>query len=289
MATLTDKEQSLPRTVVLARVSAHGASLTRRVGIDFDRHRVSTRGFVGDHDMQFSKGPLALTGVCLTLFPGRFLAMLADASLANVCQVLQANEGMWVLFHNTLTHSMIHVLLQSSLSFAHRSQATGSSTSAFLLKTLFQSCVVVRLGNHFLSRMEGRFSLHGATDRQVAHSDVHPNNAALSLRGGIGGLDFKRDQQVELLPGFVIPQLRGPKTCALSEKSHMLLIARIGENHTPIQAQDADLLVLLQAVVMTKLIGQGGRDIRGSLAKSFIALLRQTRFACRHILLDLRP
>src|SRR6266699_1497515 len=179
MTGLTDKQEALARTIILAGIAAHGASLTGIVGVHFDGHTAIQRGFVGDHGMQFGKGPLAMTGVGFALLAGRFLAMLAFCALADVCQVLQATEGMWVLLHNALTHDMIGVLLQPSLSSANRSQATGRATSAFFLKTLSQTCVVVGLGNHGFARMEGGLSFHGARYRQITHAHIHTDDGGM--------------------------------------------------------------------------------------------------------------
>ena len=52
-----------------------------------------------------------------------------------------------MLLDNALTHDMIGVLLQPSLSSADRHKAARRGTSAFLLKTLSQSCVMVGFGN----------------------------------------------------------------------------------------------------------------------------------------------
>src|SRR3989442_11398450 len=102
---------------------------------------------------------------------------------------------------------MIGVLLQPSLSSADRHQATGCGTSAFFLKTLSQSHVVVGFGNNLLPRMEGLLSSCRAADSQVADSDIHTDYPSMSFRCGRGYLDFQGDQQVELLTGLVVPQL----------------------------------------------------------------------------------
>src|SRR6266571_2696061 len=287
--TLTDEKQSLPRTIVLTRIATHGARLARIVGVHFDGHTALQGGFISDHGMQFGKRPLALSDVGLALLLSRFLAMLALGTFADVYQVFQSNKGMWVLFDNALTYDMIGVLLQPSLSLAHLHQTARRCTSAFLLKTLSKSRVMVGLGNHRFTGMEGGFSFHRTTDCQITHPHIDTDNTGLALWGGIGGLDFKGDEQVELFTGFVIPEFSRSDACSLLEKSHVLTISAVWHNHAPIQTQETDLLPLLEAIIMPQLVGQRGRDILGSLIKPFIAFLGQTGLACSHILFDLRP
>src|SRR5438309_2787324 len=60
MTVLTDKEQALVRTVLLAGVTTHRTGLTRVVGIHFHRHTSVQEGFVSDVSVQFSKTPARL-------------------------------------------------------------------------------------------------------------------------------------------------------------------------------------------------------------------------------------
>ena len=57
MAILTDKEQALVGTVGITGMPTHGASFTCVVRIDLDRHRLVHKGFIGNHGLQFRKGP----------------------------------------------------------------------------------------------------------------------------------------------------------------------------------------------------------------------------------------
>src|SRR6266581_8526561 len=135
MATLTDKQQSLARTILLAGVSTHGTRLRGIVSIDFDSHAVVQRGFIGDHGLQFSKRPLGMACIGFTLLFRRFLALLAFGALADICQVLQANKGMGMSIHDALTHDMIGVLLQPSHSSTKSHKATTPGTRTFFLTT----------------------------------------------------------------------------------------------------------------------------------------------------------
>src|SRR3982075_1187576 len=122
LAILTDKQQAFVGTVLFAGVAAPGTSLAGVVGIHFDRHRPRQRGFIGNDTVQFRKGPRSVTPIRTTLFRCQWKELLAFPSLCtaggvftNVCQVLQANEGMRVPFYKVFRDGMIRVQLQPSL------------------------------------------------------------------------------------------------------------------------------------------------------------------------------
>ncbi len=165
MAVLTDKQQTFLGSVLITGVSTHGARLARVMGIHLDSHRTVQESFVGDHGLQLSKRPLGGGCIGLALFLRRFLALLADHTLADIGQIFQSDEAMWVSGHDALGDDMISILLQPSLSSADRHQATSCGTSAFFLKTLSQSGVVIGFGNNGFARMEGWLSSCGATDK----------------------------------------------------------------------------------------------------------------------------
>ena len=102
MTVLTDKEQTFLGSVLITGMSTHGARLARVVGIYLDGHRTVQEGFVGEHGLQFSKRPLGGGRIGLPLFLGRFLALLAFGTLADVCQVFQSNQTVWVSGHDAL-------------------------------------------------------------------------------------------------------------------------------------------------------------------------------------------
>ena len=143
---LTHKEQALFRTIVFRRMPTHGASLTGKVGVHFDRHTLMQKGFIGKHTMQLCKRPLRLAGVGLTLLVRCTFAFASLGALSNVRQVLQANERMRIVLNNPLTHDMIGVLLQPSLSLAYCYKSPCRRASAFVLKTLSQPCIMIGLG-----------------------------------------------------------------------------------------------------------------------------------------------
>jgi hypothetical protein len=133
MAMLTDEQQAVVGTIAATCVSTYRTGLTRVMGVNFDRH----------------------TGLPTTLV----LPTFADS-----CQVFQSNEGVWVLLHNALTHDMIGVLLQPSLSSTDGDQSPRCRTSAFPLQTFSQPCVVVGLGNNTFARIECTIPSRSASD-----------------------------------------------------------------------------------------------------------------------------
>ena len=68
MTTLTDKEQTLVRAIALPGITTFGTGLTGIMCIHFDAHGASASRFVGDHALQFSKGPLGSMVVRTALF-----------------------------------------------------------------------------------------------------------------------------------------------------------------------------------------------------------------------------
>ncbi len=206
MTVLTEKEQTLVRTVLITGVSTHRASLARVVGIHFDSHRTVQECFVGDHGLQLSKRPFGIGRIGLPLFLGRFRGLLAFRAIADICQIFQSNQTVWVSGHDTLGDDMIGVLLQPSLSSADRHKATGCRTSAFFLKTLSQSRVVVGFWDNLLPRMEGLLSSCCAAHSQVANTYIHACHCSVAFGGWVSYLNLKTDQQGELLLLLVVPE-----------------------------------------------------------------------------------
>jgi hypothetical protein len=97
LAILTDEEQPVVGTVLRAGLPTLGTSLAAVVRIDLHGHTLMQQGFIGDHTLQFGKAPLGVGRIGFSLLLARLFALLADASLADVGQVFQADEAMWVL------------------------------------------------------------------------------------------------------------------------------------------------------------------------------------------------
>ena len=90
---LADEQQSLVGPIGITRMPTHRASLAGVVGIHFDCHRPMQEGFIGDHAVQFGKGPFGRGSVSLSLLLARLFAMLAPRAFADVCQVLQPESA----------------------------------------------------------------------------------------------------------------------------------------------------------------------------------------------------
>src|SRR5437764_2183515 len=188
MAMLTDKEQSVVGPIHGACVPTLGASLTRAIGIHFDSHAACKHSLVGDVAVQLGKGPRGDMPICLALLPAHFLASLASCPFADVCQVFQTDETVVMLIDNATTNDMVAILLQPSLSSSHDDQSSCSSTSAFLLQPFSQSRIVVSFGSHAFTRIECRLACGSGSHRQIALTDIHPNDGLLTFRRGVCSL-----------------------------------------------------------------------------------------------------
>src|SRR6266699_4451194 len=131
---LTHEEQSLVGPIVRRHIPTLGTRLTGLVGIDFDRHTPGTSGFVGDIAMQLCKCPPGGMAVGPSLLPGGFLAMLAFGSLADVCQLFQSDETVWVPCDDAMTDGMVDSLFQPSLPSTDGDQSSRCGTGAFVLQ-----------------------------------------------------------------------------------------------------------------------------------------------------------
>src|SRR6266704_4389210 len=176
MTMLADKQESFVGAVRSAGMPAHGTCLARIMGVYLDCHRPVQEGFVGNHAMQFSKGPFGVDSIGTPLLLARLLAALAFGPFSNVCQLFQPNQTVRMAGHDALGDDMIGVLLQPSLSSANHDQPPCGRTSAFLLKTLSQSRIMIGFGNNVLPRVEGPISHGGSGHGQVADADIDPND-----------------------------------------------------------------------------------------------------------------
>src|SRR5437660_7469705 len=73
------------------------------------------------------------------------------------------------------------------------------------------------------------------------------------------------------------------------KQGHMVVVAGVREDEPSLQGQDAHPLLCLEAVVMTQLIGQGGRNILGRLIESLVPSLGAALRPRLSIELHLRP
>ncbi len=289
MAVLTHEQEALIGTVLRRNIATFGASLTGMVGIDFDSHIRTSSGLVNDVAMQFSKSPLGGMTVCPPLLLRSFLAMLALRPFADVCQLFQTNDALWVLGDDAMTDGVVHSLFQPSLSSTYDDKSPSSRASAFLLQPFGQSRIVVGFGAYRLARIERGVVARIRRDSKVALSDINPYNIFVGFRRRVCYFEFQTDEQVELLLWLIIPEFSGSKMSILLEQSHMVAIARVGHDHTALQGQDAYLGIFLQAIVPMIVIGERRRDILGGFIQALITFLRMTRSAMSGILPDFGP
>src|SRR5260370_10341690 len=289
MAVLTDKQESLVRSIGITRMSTHRASLACIVCVYLDSHRRAQESLVGNHALQLGEGPLRVSGVRSTLLVRGFLAPFALCPFTDICQVFQADQAVWVSKSDACRDHMIGVGFQPSLSSTNHDQSPCSGATAFLLLTLSQSRIMVRLGNNGFSRMKGSLPFGGRGHSQVAYSHIYTCDLSMGFWCWVCSLTFLPDDQVELLPGFVIPQLGSTNMGIGTYQGNVLVISRIGKDDTSLQGQDAHSLLCLETVVMPQLVRQRWGDVLRRLVKSFVPLLGYSCFALCGILLDFGP
>lgn len=113
-------------------------------------------------------------------------------------------------------------------------------------------------GHHPFARVEGTISFGGRGHSQIAYTHINPCDTGMRFWCWLCCLDLQTDEQVEVLPGFVVPEFGSPDMSALLDQGHMLAIARIGHKHPASQGQNAHLGIWLQAIVPMIVLGQGG-------------------------------
>ena len=289
MTTLTHEEQALVRPVLRAGKTATRASLAGVVRIDFHSHALCQQGLVGEIAMQLGEGPLGSMVVCPPLLLAGCLAMRALGALTEVCQVFQSDDAVWVRVHNAMTDLVVAILLQPSLSSTHDDQSSCRGTSAFFLQPVSQSRIVIGFGTCSLAGIELTVVLGIGTHSQVPLSDVNANHVGMIVWSGLCYLQFKREKQVELLVRLIIPELRSPEMGALLHERHVFGVARVGNNHTPVQGEQTHLRICLQAVVPMVVVGNRRGDVLGGSIQPLVAFLGLARLAQRSIVLHLCP
>ena len=147
MTALTDEKQPSAWPILFAGMPTTGTRLRGIVRIDFDGHALLHERFVSNHGVQLSKRPLGVRGVRFALFLRGMLPFASLRAFTNVGQVLQPDDAVGVLAHNALAYDMVGVSFQPSLSSTDGDQPSGCGTSAFVLKTLSQSCIMVRFAS----------------------------------------------------------------------------------------------------------------------------------------------
>src|SRR5260370_14802251 len=152
LTALTHEEQAFVGPIKRTRKATTRASLAGMVGIDFYGHAAGEQGFVRKVAVQFSKGPLRRMPVALPLLPRNALGALPVwlplvgtpfGAFADVCQVFQADDAVWVRVHDAMTDEMIAILFQPSLLSTDDDQWSGGGTSALFLQPFSQSGLVL--------------------------------------------------------------------------------------------------------------------------------------------------
>ncbi len=289
MATLTPEQQSLVWAVGSRGVAAPGTGFAGVVRIDFDRHTARQGGFVGDVAMQLGKGPLGGMPVGLALLLRGLFAVRAFGARADMGQVLQADDAVWVRVHNPTTDPMVAILFQPSLSSAYHEQASCSGTSAFLLQPFSQSRIVVSCGSDLFAGIKAGVIGGRGSDCQIALPHIDAYYLLMACGAWVCYFKLKGHEQVKLLAGLVIPELGGSDRRAMLEEGYMLAISRIGKKHAPIQGQDTHLVIWLQTVIPMIVIGQRGRHVLGGSIQSLVAFRGDACRTKRSVLLHLRP
>ena len=102
---------------------------------------------------------------------------------------------------------------------------------------------MVRLRAYLLAGKEGRLVLGVRGHGQVALAHVDTHDALLGLWQRISHLKLQAHQQIDLLAGLVIPELGRADVRGLSHECHVPGLARVGEDHAPVQRQHAHPLL----------------------------------------------
>jgi photosystem II stability/assembly factor-like uncharacterized protein len=299
IATLdTAKQQALARSVLIADMPTFGASLRRVIGIHSHDHTAVQDGFIGQHSMQLGKAPLRVHPVRLSRFDRNRLsaeAVLLPSSLAPfgaiayAVQLLNADEGMRMLFYDVFGYRVIDLHFQPSLSSTYPPQPAGSGTSAFLLQAFAQACVMVGSGTNPFARMETSLPFVVGGHGKIAYTDIHADDLCVLLRRRVRSFYLYRDQQVKLFVRLVIPQMSSAYLGSIEKRLEVLFVAIVGNNDTTSQREDAHELAFLEAVVMPILVDQRGRNKLGSLVQTFKPLLGGACFALLQVLHELGP
>jgi len=288
MAYLADEQQACLGAAVLSGVPTPGARLAGLGGSHVHRQTAREYGFLGDLAVQLRKRTLRGMAVGSAPLHRRLLAILALGALAEVRQVLQADEAMRVGFHRAPANHVVAILLQPPLPPRKHHQKPCRRTGALLLQALPQTGKVVRLGAGLSARKARGLVLYVHRLGQVALAHVYADSTLLRLRSGVSYLDLQAHQQREQLVGLVLPELgRADLRPPLNER-HMARIAGAGQNQPPVQTQETHM-ASLEAVVVDGRVDQCRRPVLWRLVQSARAPLGVPRHAGGRIGLHLCP
>lgn len=294
----TTKQQAFAGPIVLRDMPTFGASLRGGIGIDFDDHAARKCGFIGQHPMQFGKAPFGVHRIRLALltrdFFNTFAVFLPSSGapagpLSNAAKVFNANERTRVLLANRSTDLVVGLLLQPSFSPRDRLQATGGAASAFTLQAFAQSCVMIGAMSDTFAWVEGGFASIIRGHSQIAYTNIHPNDLLMVFWLWIGDLDGEGDDQIKLFARLVVPQFGSSYLSSLLNHLQVFVIATIANVQPTGERQNAHLLALPEAIIMTQVIGQGGRARVGRFVQSLEPFLRETHLTMLGVLPEFGP
>jgi hypothetical protein len=259
---LAAEQQPLLWAISFAGMAAARACLAGVVSVYLDAELAGQMCFVDEQALQFSEGPLGGMPVGSSLLLAGLLAFLALGSLTDMGQVFQTNKTARVGVQNMLADSMVGVQLQPSLSPADGDTSPGRRASAFALESLLEAGVVVCFGSHFLSAVKLRPIAQSSNGSQVALAYIDAENLALGSGQWVRRLDGQADQQIEALPGVVIPEFGPADDGPGLNQGNVLVVALIGDMKTALKCEQAHVVPGPERVVMPIDVCEGGRDIR---------------------------
>src|SRR6266571_5434030 len=175
---LADEQQPLLWAVAFVRVATQRTPLAGIVGIHLDGKRGPRQGgFVGDHAVQFSKGPLRGMAIGPARFLGDGFGALPVAfapspaplcPLANAGEFFQTDQGVGVRLDNLFRDGVVGLPFQPSLSPAQCDLASRGGASAFFLQALPQPGIVISPRPDSLSWVKVTLVARGCRGCQIA-------------------------------------------------------------------------------------------------------------------------
>src|SRR5205814_6503671 len=113
--------------------------------------------------------------------------------------------------------------------------------------------------------------------------------ARMDRRIWVWCLDFKGNQQRELLVGLVVPEFGGSNFSTFVDEGNVLVISHVGNDSTSLQSQNTDAGICFEAIVFFVLVRHCGGYVLGCLIQASIAFLGPSRLAVLCVLLHFGP
>ena len=296
MAVLTDKEQTLLRTVLPAGVATARTALAGVVGIYCDTEATRQGRFVGQQSAELCKGPaggMAIRFPCFGRYGDLVLSLasfpVAFRPFANARKLFQTNQALGVGIQEVLGDRVVGAQLEPSLSLLHGEASPGCTASALALEPFLDTCVVISFGSYLLSGVELGVVLGGSDRGEIALAKINPQDLRQTIWCGVRGGAGERDQQIEAPFGAIIPEFGAADWCSLLEPGQMAAPALIGEDDATSQRQHADLPWRLEGEVASRDIGDRGRDVMRRFVQALEAFPGPTRLAGFHVFVPPGP